>query len=116
MDGLGSRMPGRAQLGQEVAVEAVVAGHAPGQHDADGEHEEDRVGRTIVELVGAVAGLSAFIATITLEALTWAATTLEIDAVRMRRNLTAGPTEDELAAAGRTVDRGLATWAEAVRP
>jgi 3-carboxy-cis,cis-muconate cycloisomerase len=51
-----------------------------------------------------------------LEALGEAVATIEVDAARMRQNLLSDPTEVELSAARRSVDRGLATWAKAVRP
>ena len=37
--------PRSAESRQQVAIEAVVTGHLPGQHDADGEGEQDRVRR-----------------------------------------------------------------------
>ncbi len=38
-------VPGHAEARQEIAIHAVVAGHAPGKHEPDGKGEEDRVGR-----------------------------------------------------------------------
>src|SRR3989304_498526 len=38
-------LPGGAQHGQQVAIEAVIAGHLPGEDQADAGREHDRVAR-----------------------------------------------------------------------